>query len=108
ARNTTACSAARRSGSTPSSAGMAGNTAAPSGTSSGAGSLSLISTPGHRRDDRQLVAVLDRRGEVVQVADVLVVLVDVDEAPHGGPVEDAGGDARELRPHVVEDRFHRI
>src|SRR5262249_18307953 len=83
-RKTSACSTASSSGLTPSSAGMSGKTAAPAGTSA-AGSLSsgsAISASGHGGDDRQLVAVVDRRGEVLQVADVLVVEVDVDEAPH--------------------------
>src|SRR5581483_5178043 len=47
-----------------------------------------------RRDDRHLVAVLDRRVEVLQKADVLVLDEDVDEAPYrAGLVADALLDA---------------
>src|SRR5437867_191342 len=38
--------------------------------------------PGDRRDDRQLVARLERRVEVLEEADVLAVHEDVHEAPH--------------------------
>src|SRR6202011_1380370 len=58
--------------------------------------------PGHRGDDAQLVTVLDRRGQVVEVADVLVVEIDVDEAAHLAVVEQALGDAREPLPQVVQ------
>src|SRR5262245_42767687 len=61
---------------------------------------------GHRRDDGQLVAVLDRRVEVLQVADVLVVEVDVDEPPHLGAVEDAGADAGAPGFEVFQGRLH--
>src|SRR4051812_35326236 len=87
ARKTTACSTANSSGWTFSSAGISGKTAAPSGTSLSPCSWSCSScssatgsASGHGWDDAQLVAVLDGRAEVVQVADVLVVEVDVQEA----------------------------
>src|SRR5438270_10247927 len=78
-RKTTACSAASSSGLTPSSGGISGKTAAPSGTS-GSSKSSAMSAPCHRGDDVQLVAVLDGAIEIIQVADVLFVEVDVDEA----------------------------
>src|SRR6266702_4503539 len=77
-RKTAACRVANSSGLTPSSAGMGGKTAAPSGTS--LSSASLMSASGHGGDDRHLVAVLDGGIQAVEVADVLVVEVDVDEA----------------------------
>src|SRR5439155_20099140 len=79
-RKTTACRAASSSGLMPSSAGISGKAAAPSGTS-GSSKSSAMSAPCHRGDDVHLVAVLDGGVHVVQVADVLVVEVDVDEAP---------------------------
>src|SRR5262245_47897525 len=79
-RKTTACNTARSSGCTPSSAGICGITAAPCGTYSPGPSAMLAS--GHRGNDAQLVAVLHRRVQVVEVADVLVIEVDVDEAAH--------------------------
>src|SRR5262249_36036509 len=80
-RKTTACRAARSSGSAPTSSGMSGKTAAPSAPSppSGRGCSSAMSASGDRGDDAHLVAVLQGGGEAVQVADVLVVDVDVDE-----------------------------
>src|SRR5436305_12701752 len=78
--NTQACNTANRSGLTFSSAGMSGKTAAPSGTSplssSRSGASSATSASGHGGDDAQLVAVLDRGAEVVEVTHVLVVEVD--------------------------------
>src|SRR5204863_8696071 len=62
--------------------------------------------PRDGRDDRQLVAVLDRRGEVVEVADVLVVEVDVDEPAQLPVVEEPGRQAGELAAEVVEHRLH--
>src|SRR2546423_14210961 len=82
--NTKACSVANSSGWTPSSSGMSGKTAAPSGTSPddspsemSSSSSAIGSPPGDGRDDAQLVAVLNRGGEVVEVAHVLVVEVQV-------------------------------
>src|SRR5438046_710885 len=83
---TKACSVARSSGWTPSSSGMSGKMAAPSGTSpdgsspersSSSSAIGLASGDG--RDDAQLVAVLDRGGQVVEVAHVLVVEEQVQE-----------------------------
>src|SRR6516165_9004324 len=79
-RKTAACSTASRRGSTPSSSGISGKTAAPSGTSDDSGGPALMSASGHGGDDGQRVAVLDRRIQVVQIADVLVVEVEIDEA----------------------------
>src|SRR4029077_1956573 len=60
---------------------------------------------GDRRDDRDLVAVLDGRVEVLEEADVFVVGEDVDEAPHlAAVVADALLDARELRLQVGDQR----
>src|SRR5688500_13020316 len=101
-RKTTAWRTARSSGLMPSSGGIRGKTAAPSGTSSAA----LMSASGHGGDDGQLVAVLDGRAQAVQVADVLVVEVDVDEAAQLPLVEQPFGDARELPAEVVKHRLH--
>src|SRR5438045_3787376 len=91
ARNTVAWITARRSGWTPRSGGMVGKTAAPSGTS--AASSSAMSASRDRRDDRQLVAVLDRGGQVVQVTDVLVVEVQVHELLEPAALEQLLGHA---------------
>src|SRR5947209_19827567 len=77
-RNTVACSAARKTGWIPRSSGMLGKPAAPFGTSRS--SASLTSSPSDSGNDADLVAILYQRGQVIQVADVLVVEVDVDEA----------------------------
>ena len=53
-------------------------------------------------DDGQHVAVLDRRLQVVEIADVFVVEVDVDEAAHLAVVEDSADDVRELAAERVE------
>src|SRR5262245_29325567 len=105
-KNTVVCSTASQSGLMPSSAGISGKIAAPSGTSAGSSSRAM-SAPRDGRDDRQLVAVLDRRGQAVQVADVLVVQVEVDEPPHLAVVEDPRLDAGVLRREVVEHRLDR-
>src|SRR4051794_11772101 len=97
-----ACRQASRSGWMPNSAGMIGKTAAPSGTSCGRDSSPAISTSGDGGDDAQFVAVLERRLQVVEVADVLVVEVDVDEAAHLAVLEQPAGDAGVLGAEVVE------
>src|SRR5262245_27252994 len=78
ARNIVACSTASSRGFTANSGGINGNTAAPSGTSDSP--ASLMSSSGHGRDNRQLVAVLDRRGEIIEIANILIVEINVDEA----------------------------
>ena len=70
----------------PARRGSAGKTAAPSGTL-GLRVRRLMSASGHGGDDGQLVAVLDRRGQVVEIANVLVVEIEVDEAAHLAVVE---------------------
>src|SRR5665213_453480 len=82
-RKTTAWITANSNGSTPNSGGMSGKTATPSGVSSGS------SATGHRGDDRQFIAVLDRRGEIIEIANVLIVEVDVDELAHLAVLENA-------------------
>src|SRR4051812_2146883 len=58
----------------------------------------LAIAAGDGRHDRDLVAVLDRRIEVLEKPDVFVVGEDVDEAPHlAAVVADAFLDARVLR-----------
>src|SRR6266852_755858 len=101
---TAAWSTAKSSGWTPSSGGISGRTAAPSGTS--ASSAMLAS--GHGGNDAQLVAVLDLRREVVEVADVLVIEVDVDEASHLAVVEDTLADAGTALAQVVERVLHGL
>src|SRR5262245_35740606 len=97
-RNTIACSAASSKGWTPSSSGIVGKTAEPAGTSSGdcwesamvlsdgayaarhrACAKRIPLAPRHRRNDAHLVAVLDRRVQAVEIADVLIVEIDVHE-----------------------------
>src|SRR5215469_15114527 len=87
-RKTVACSTASSSGWTFNSAGISGIRAAPSGTSSSSW-CSCMSASGHRGDDGQFVAVLDRRGQVVEVAHVFLVEVQVHEAAHLPVLEDA-------------------
>src|SRR4051812_41810837 len=91
----------------PSSSGMTGNTAAPSGTSSGVSSRDAAMSPSRDGgNDGQLVAILDGRGEVVQVADVLVVEEQVDEPAQDALIEQALRDAGVLRAQGVEDSLH--
>src|SRR5262245_3641336 len=82
---------------------MRGKTAAPSGTCSRA---SLMSASRDGGDDGQRVAVLDGGLEGVEVADVLVVEVDVDEALELALVEEPVDDAGALPAQVVEDGLH--
>src|SRR5262245_12958456 len=93
AKKTVACITAKSSGWTPSSAGISGNTAAPSGTSppGSCSSPATASASGHRGDDADLVAVLDRRRQAAQIADVLVVDEDVEELLELVAVVEAGG-----------------
>src|SRR5947209_7184556 len=93
---------ARSSGLTPSSSGISGKTAAPSGTSSGS-AASLISASRHRRNDGQVVAVLDRGLQVVEVANVLVVEEQVDEAAQLAVVEEPARQGGKAGGQVVED-----
>src|SRR5262245_17343595 len=95
-RKTVACSTASSSGWTPNSAGISGKTPAPSGTSR---LLDLaMSAPGHGGNDAHLVAVFDRGGEVVEVADIFIIHIDVDEPPHLAVLEDTCRDAGALLP----------
>src|SRR5262249_28460838 len=105
-RNTTACKSARSSGSTPSSSGINGKSAAPSGTSRSS-SAAAISASGHRRDDRQLVAVFHRRVHVAQVTAVLVVEMEVDEAAPLPVLEDPARDGGDFLARVVEHGLAR-
>src|SRR5262245_37137346 len=91
-KKTMACRVAKSSGWMPNSAGMSGKTAAPSGTSCSGELPSDISASGHGGDDAQLVAVLQRGLEVVEVTDVLVVEVHVDEAAHLAVLKQPAGD----------------
>src|SRR6516165_4732987 len=104
ARKIVACRTAKRRGLTASSGGMSGKTAAPSGTSDSP--AALMSASGHGGDDRQLVAVLDRRGEIIEIANVLIVEEDVDEAADLAVVEDALGQGGVFRPQRVQRRLH--
>src|SRR5437016_9938461 len=83
----------------PNSGGMSGKTAAPSGTSA---ESAAISTSGHGGDDAYLIAVLDRRLQAVEIADVLVIDIDIDEAAHLTVLEDAARDAGVLLAQIVE------
>src|SRR5260370_40386638 len=102
---TTAWRTASRSGLTPSSGGIRGKTAAPSGT--GLSASSAISASGHRGNDAQFIAVLDCRGQVIEVTDVLIVQVDVDEAANLATLEDPLLDAGKLTAQIVERCLHR-
>src|SRR3990170_6454225 len=62
---------------------------------------------GHRGDDRHVRLVLQRRGQPLQEADVLVVHKDVDEGVHGTlPVHEARTNPGELPFQVIHD-FHQ-
>src|SRR6516162_1276167 len=103
-RKTVAWRTASSSGWTFSSAGISGITAAPSGTSS---SCSAMLASGHGGDDGQLVAVLDGRGQVVEVTDVFLVEVQVHEPAHLTVLEDARRDTGGGRPEAVQHGLHR-
>src|SRR3989454_412292 len=75
-----------------------------------AGSMGMaaLAASRDRRDDRQLVARLERRLEVLQEADVLAVDEDVHEAPHlSGLVTDALLQARVAPLEIVHECGHR-
>src|SRR5262245_50134191 len=101
-RKTVACRPAKRSGWMSNCAGMSGKRAPPSGTSE-----SAMSAPGDRGNDAHLVAASQRGAEVVQVSDVLVIEVNVDEAPHLAVIEEALRDSRELIAQVAEQVLNR-
>src|SRR5438105_1293457 len=82
---------------------MSGNTAAPSGTSD---SPVPMSASGDRGNDAQLVAVLDGRGQVVKVANIFVIEVDVDESAHLPILEDTLGDRWELSCQVIQGTLY--
>src|SRR5438270_11384002 len=88
----------------PSSGGMTGKTAAPSGTWFESW---VMSTPGHRGNDANLIAVLDAGLQAVQVANVLVVDVDIHEPADLPVFENAAGDAGIFRAEVVEQVLDR-
>src|SRR5271170_2889939 len=102
--NTTECSTASSSGWTGSSSGISGKTAAPSALSSASSWSSgvCMSAPSDGGNDADLVAILDRRGHVVQITDVFVVEVDVHEAPYLSVVEQLGHDGGILPAERVE------
>src|SRR5262249_43026187 len=127
-RKTRACRAVRSRGCTPSSGGISGKTAAPGGTSPAGGEGSVMTvlmggsrrSPGIRRtlnasgsaprdggDDAHIVAVLDRRRQIVEVADVLIVEIDVDEAAHLSILEESRRDAGILLAEIVEQVLDR-
>src|SRR5262245_45789117 len=103
-RNTTACSNPSKRGWTPSSSGMSGKTAAPRGTWLSGRSLMLA--PGDSGNDRELIAVLDRRVEIVEEANILVIEIDVDEALELALVEHALTQPGELPAEVIKDSLH--
>src|SRR5229473_2250496 len=103
ARNTVAWSTASSSGFTPSSGGMRGKTAAPSGTSASP----AMSASGDCGDDAYFVPVLHGRLQVIQIAHVLVVEIHVDEAAHLAVFKDALGYGGEFLPKAVERRLDR-
>src|SRR5438105_2693504 len=91
---------------------MSGNTAAPSGTSASPVSSSssrccAMSTSGDGGDDAQLVTLLHWRAEIVKIADVLVIEIDVDEAPKLAILEDPLRHRRELPAQSFEHCLHR-
>src|SRR5262245_240532 len=95
---------ASSSGLTPSSGGMKGKTAAPSGTSSSA--LPAISASCHRGNDAQLIAILHRRGQAVEVTDILIVQIDVDEAADLAIVEETLADPWISFVQILERGLH--
>src|SRR5437879_3068748 len=88
----------------PNSGGMTGKTAAPSGTCFCSW---LMSAPGHCGNDAHLIAVLDAGLHAVQVANVLIVEVNVHETAHLAVLENAAGDARVFVAQVVEQVLDR-
>src|SRR5579864_5111758 len=124
-RNTIACSTASSSGCTPSSGGITGKTAAPSGTSGESSGERILlfaacglalasakpqaatrSTPRNRGDNAQFIAVLRFRGQVVEVADVLVVQIDIQERLNLPAVENLRRQRRELLAQIIERRLN--
>src|SRR5262249_7440825 len=104
-RKTTAWRTASTSGLIPSSGGISGKTAAPSGPELSASSA--ISASSHGGDNAQFIAVLDRGGEVVEITDVLIVQVDIDEAANLAVLEDPLTDTRELSTQIIECCLNR-
>src|SRR5947209_2649682 len=102
-RKTMACRTASRSGCTPSSAGISGKTAAPSAP---CGSSSLMLAARDSGNDGQLIAVLHRRVQVLEEANVLVVEVNVDEALELALVEQALGQPRKLLAQIIQNSLH--
>src|SRR5260221_7911699 len=66
-----------------------------------------MSASGHRGNDADLVAVFHGSTEIIEVADIFIVDIDVDKAADLAVVEQPLGDARKLLAHVVENRLHR-
>src|SRR5262249_57384134 len=63
-----------------------------------------MSASGHGGDDGQLVAILDRRVQVLEVSDVLVIEIDVDEAARCARfLERAVGNSGKLPTEVLEN-----
>src|SRR5438270_12576011 len=93
------------SGLTPSASGIRGKTAAPSGTSLSA--ASLMSASSHGGDNGQLVAILDRRIQIIEVSNVLIIEIDIDEAAQlTRLLEQSVGDAGKLPAKIIEGRLH--
>src|SRR5258708_26874909 len=102
-KNTMACNAAKKRGSTPSSAGISGKTAAPSGTFRSVSSDSLAT--GHRGNDRQFIAVFNGGGEIVEVTNVFVIQVQVDILPHASAIDDLRLNGRIFLTQVFQNRL---
>src|SRR5438876_5408347 len=103
ARNTEAWTTASNSGFTPSSGGMSGKTAAPSGTSASA----AMSASGYRGNNTHLVAIFDRGLQVIQVAHVLVIEIDIHETAHLAVLKEALRDSGKFLPEMIERRLDR-
>src|SRR5437762_1466569 len=65
-----------------------------------------MSAPGHSGNDAELVAVFDRRGQIVEVANVLVVQIDVDEAADLPILKDPLGDTVIFLAEIVQCRLN--
>src|SRR5262249_29261877 len=104
ARKTVAWSTARSRGLMPRSGGMEGKTAAPSGTSLSASPA--MSASCHGGDDRHFIACLDGRAEVVEVANVFIIHIDVDKAADLPVLEEPLRDAWKLASEIVQGSLH--
>src|SRR5262249_34233651 len=100
ARKTVAWITASNSGWMATSGGMSGKTAAPSGTCDAPSSA--MSPSGHRRDDTERVAVLHGGIQIIQVAYILIIEIEVDELANLAVLEQPIAHTRVLARQVFQ------